>query len=167
MLRQISDRQVIWQDKILSCRVGRAGFSNTKREGDGYTPTGSWQLLKVYYRSDRIRRPSTSLPCVAITADMGWSDDTTDPAYNQLVKTPYPFSHEQLFREDTLYDLLITINHNTNPIVPGKGSAIFIHQMHENETPTAGCLALRLHDLIHVVETVSLDTCWVIGADLA
>lgn len=165
-LRQINDHQVIWQDKLLPCRVGRHGFSKTKQEGDGCTPIGNWKLLTIYYRPDKIAKPQTVLPLIEITQNMGWSDDPKDPAYNQCVTTPHPFSHEKLWRDDNLYDLLITINHNTSPIISGNGSAIFIHQLRENIAPTEGCLALKFEDLLQIVETAASDTCWVVGEEL-
>jgi L,D-peptidoglycan transpeptidase YkuD (ErfK/YbiS/YcfS/YnhG family) len=167
LLQQISQDQVRWQNKILSCKVGRNGFANLKLEGDGCTPTGKWQLLSVYYRPDRLPKPITVLPVVAITPDLGWSDDPTDPLYNSLVKITHVFSHEGLWRDDHLYDIFITISHNTNPIVVGQGSAIFIHSMHENETPTAGCLALKLPDLQFLITSATRDTYWNVGEELA
>lgn len=166
MLKQINGHQVLWQDKILPCRVGRNGFSNTKQEGDGCTPSGAWKLLTVYYRPDKILTPKTVLPIVEITPDMGWSDDPKDSAYNTCITLPYEFSHEKLWRDDSLYDLFITINHNTNPTISGHGSAIFIHLMRESMVPTEGCLALKSEDLQYLAETATLDTCWVIGEGL-
>ncbi len=166
-IQQLNKNQVFWQNKILPCQVGRNGFSNNKCEGDGCTPIGNWQLLTVYYRPDRLLFPQTVLPVIAITPDMGWSDDPSDSSYNLQIKLPYDFSHEKLWRDDHLYDLLITISHNTNPVIPCQGSAIFIHQMNEKETPTAGCLALKLADLEYLVSTITTDTYWNIGENLA
>ncbi len=166
-LKQISDQLVEWEGKILPCTVGRNGFSNDKKEGDGCTPTGTWKLLSVYYPADKIPKPKTVLPTIEITPGMGWSDDPKDTAYNTCVQLPYTHSHEGLWREDDLYYLFITISHNTNPVVAGKGSGIFIHRMRPEGTPTAGCLALSFEDLMHLVETATLDTHWVIDKNLA
>jgi L,D-peptidoglycan transpeptidase YkuD (ErfK/YbiS/YcfS/YnhG family) len=111
-------------------------------------------------------KPKTVLPIIEITSNMGWSDDSDDIAYNTCITTPHPFSHEKLWREDNVYDLFITTSHNTDPIIPECGSAIFIHQMNEAMTPTAGCLALKFEDLLNLVETATLDTYWVVGDDL-
>ncbi|MCE2716939.1 MAG: L,D-transpeptidase [Pseudomonadota bacterium] len=167
ILKQINDHLVEWQEKIFPCRVGRGGFSNNKKEGDGCTPTGSWQLLNVYYRPDKMPKPNTVLPVIEITQNMGWSDDPKDAAYNSCVKLPYAFSHEKLWRDDDLYDLFITIDHNTDPVVPGNGSAIFIHKLRPEGTPTDGCLALNDDDLKYLVETITPDTSWIIGEGLA
>ena len=167
LLKQISKSQVLWENEILSCSVGYNGFAKDKREGDGCTPVGKWKLLTVYYRPDKIDLPKTSLPVIAITSDMGWSDDPIDHLYNCLVTKPHDFSHENLWRGDNLYDLLITTSHNVNPSIPGLGSAIFIHQMHENQTPTAGCLGLKLPDLEYLVSTATPDTYWEVCNTLA
>lgn len=166
ILLQINNQQVLWQNKTLPCRVGVNDFLGPKQEGDGCTPIGFWKLLTVYYRSDKISAPKTILPLVEITPSMGWSDDPDDAAYNTCIIRPYAFSHEKLWRDDNVYDLFITTSHNTDPIVPECGSAIFIHQMNESMTPTEGCLALKFEDLLNLVETATLDTYWVVGDDL-
>lgn len=164
---QINKDYIEWNGRVIPCTVGRSGFSSNKREGDGFTPTGKWKLLEVYYRSDKVKEPECVLPKIAIRPDIGWSDDPKDPLYNTAIKLPYNFSHEKLWRKDNLYDLLITVNYNMNPTILGHGSAIFIHQMHENETPTAGCLALKLPDLEYLVSTITKDTYWIVGESLA
>ncbi len=165
-ITQINNHQVLWQNNTLPCRVGFNDFLGPKQEGDGCTPIGLWQLLTVYYRSDKILTPKTVLPIIEITPRMGWSDDPKDSAYNTCVTMPYLFSHEKLWRDDNLYDLFITTSHNTNPIIPECGSAIFIHQMRESMKPTEGCLALKFEDLMQLVETATPDTYWVVGEDL-
>jgi len=165
-IKQINNQQVSWQNKTLPCRVGINDFLGQKQEGDWCTPIGSWKLLTVYYRPDKISAPKTILPVIEITPDMGWSDDPFDPLYNTCVTAPCAFSHEKLWRDDNVYDLLITTSHNTYPILPKCGSAIFIHQMNESMTATAGCLALKFEDLLNLVETATLDTYWVVGDDL-
>lgn len=165
-IKQISDIQVLWHDKILPCKVGHNGFSSNKQEGDGCTPTGIWKPLNVYYRADRIPKPTTVLPVVEIMPDMGWSDDPKDPFYNSCITRPYPFSHEELWRNDNLYDVFISTSHNTNPPIPGEGSAIFIHRMRESMVPTAGCLALKFEDLLYFIETLTFDTRWIVSNEL-
>lgn len=113
-----------------------------KREGDGCTPLGTYQILYGLYRPDRVAEPThTGLCWLPLTPAMGWCDGPHDPAYNNLVPVGYGASHERLWREDTAYDRLLVISHNL-PAVPGLGSAIFIHQMHEGKAFTAGCVAL-------------------------
>ena len=66
---------------------------------------------------------------------MIWVDDPADPKYNTLVSVPYSAHGEHMWREDGVYDLLVVIGYNTGPIVPGLGSAIFLHIARPNFSP--------------------------------
>lgn len=122
-----------------------------KREGDGATPFGSWRMLRVLYRADRIRRPQTGLPVRPMRLDDGWCDEPGDRNYNRPVRHPYPASAERLWREDNLYDIVVVLDHNQVPRVRGGGSAIFMHVAGPAFAPTAGCIALRRGDLVRVL----------------
>ncbi len=124
------------------CQLGRTGRSVLKREGDGATPTGVYRLENVYYRADRVPRPQTRLPIRRITAQTGWCDDPADRDYNRPVALPYPASHEELWREDHVYDLLVTLSHNTRPRRMNFGSAVFLHLSTPEKKATQGCIAL-------------------------
>jgi L,D-peptidoglycan transpeptidase YkuD (ErfK/YbiS/YcfS/YnhG family) len=143
---------------IYECRTGRGGIRSKKVEGDGATPMGIFPLRTVFYRPDRTRHFATDLPLSSLTPIDGWCDDPTDPAYNCLIKTPYPASHEILWRQDHVYDILIVVGYNDSPPIPPKGSAIFIHLMNERETPTDGCIALSRGDLIDILAEISPST---------
>jgi|TARA_R110000744_G_scaffold1843_2_gene6636 L,D-peptidoglycan transpeptidase YkuD (ErfK/YbiS/YcfS/YnhG family) len=134
---------------------GRAGLcpESSKQEGDGATPTGRYALRRILYRADRVAAPKTALPSRRIRADDGWCDDAADPAYNRPVRLPYPASHETLFREDGLYDLILVVGHNDDPPVPGAGSAIFLHCRRGDYEPTEGCIALDPADVIELLTT--------------
>jgi L,D-peptidoglycan transpeptidase YkuD (ErfK/YbiS/YcfS/YnhG family) len=88
------------------------------------------------------------LPTAPIAADDGWCDDPADPAYNRPVRLPYAGRHERLWRDDRLYDLVLVIGHNDDPVVAGAGSAVFVHVARPDWAPTAGCVALALPDLL-------------------
>jgi L,D-peptidoglycan transpeptidase YkuD (ErfK/YbiS/YcfS/YnhG family) len=139
-----------WGTRQLRCALGRAGIGVQKREGDGATPCGAFALRRVFYRPDREPRPQTALPCQATAPTDGWCDAPSDAAYNRLVALPYPASAENLWREDGLYDLIAVLGHNDDPVVPGQGSAIFLHLAAPDYTPTAGCIALARNDLLAV-----------------
>ncbi|MGU3494523.1 L,D-transpeptidase [Xanthobacteraceae bacterium A53D] len=128
--------------RIFPVALGRSGIAFDKREGDGRTPAGIWHPVRVLYRADRVARPVTRLPVTAIRADDGWCDDPKDRRYNRPVALPFPASHERLWRDDRLYDLLLVIDHNTRPRVPGRGSAVFIHLARPGYGPTEGCVAM-------------------------
>lgn len=134
------------------CAVGRGSLRRAKREGDGVTPVGRWPIRRVLYRADRLGKPDTAFPCEPIRADDGWCDAPADPAYNRPVRLPYPASHETMTREDRLYDGVVVLGHNDDPVVPGAGSAIFLHVARDDYGPTEGCVALALPHLLTVLQ---------------
>jgi L,D-peptidoglycan transpeptidase YkuD (ErfK/YbiS/YcfS/YnhG family) len=79
---------------------------------------------------------------------MGWCDDFKSKDYNKLIKIPFKYSYERLFRKDHIYDLVILINYNYRPTIRNKGSAIFIHIAKKNYQKTAGCIAVKEFYLI-------------------
>jgi L,D-peptidoglycan transpeptidase YkuD (ErfK/YbiS/YcfS/YnhG family) len=127
---------------------GRAGVSARKIEGDGATPAGVLKLLRVLYRADRVRVPVCNVPVEPLGPADGWCDDVSDPAYNRGVRLPYPGRHEALWRADGIYDVIGVLDWNVSPVVPGRGSAIFLHVAAADFGPTAGCVALALPGLL-------------------
>ncbi len=126
----------------LPCALGRAGITRRKREGDGATPLGRFGMVALFFRPDRLRPPPTFLPVAQIRPDSGWCDDPADRRYNRPVRLPYPASHERLWRDDHLYDLVVILDYNLAPPLPGRGSAIFLHLATPGLAPTAGCVAV-------------------------
>lgn len=151
-------------DVLMSCRLGRGGVREDKHEGDGATPVGRYALRRVYYRPDREAPPQTALPVVALDPGLGWCDDPAHPAYNQPVRLPFPASAETMWREDGLYDLVVVIGHNDDPVVPGAGSAIFMHVAAPEGTPTAGCVALPVEALRALLPRCGLETVLVVAS---
>ncbi len=131
-----------WPTGEAAAACGRGGVRPDKREGDGASPEGSFPLLHFYYRADRIAAPLTGLPISALRPDDGWVEDPADPRYNRLVSLPYPAHHEDMWRADGLYDLVVVIGYNTDPPLPGRGSAIFLHVARPDFAPTEGCIAI-------------------------
>ena len=137
----VTPRGLRFWGRLFPCTLGRGGVTGSKREGDGATPRGVHRIVGMLYRPDRIARPTRwALP---IRPGDLWSDDPADPAYNRMVRAPYAFSHERLWRADPLYDLVILTGWNWPVAVPGNGSAIFLHRWRGPGQPTAGCVALR------------------------
>jgi L,D-peptidoglycan transpeptidase YkuD (ErfK/YbiS/YcfS/YnhG family) len=121
---------------------GRGGVRADKREGDGASPAGTFALFPGFYRADRIASPPSHLAMIALQPNDAWVDDSRDPRYNTLVSLPYPAHHEEMWRADGLYDLLVPIGYNTDPPLPGRGSAIFLHVARPDFAPTEGCIAV-------------------------
>jgi L,D-peptidoglycan transpeptidase YkuD (ErfK/YbiS/YcfS/YnhG family) len=143
---------VDWGAGRRRAAIGPGGIALKGGEGDGITPRGSWPVREVFYRADRMPAPKTALPLRAISQDDGWCDAPGDANYNRLVKLPYPASAETLWRQDHLYDLVVVLGFNDDPVVPGKGSAIFLHLARPDFLPTHGCVALAREDVIAAVE---------------
>jgi L,D-peptidoglycan transpeptidase YkuD (ErfK/YbiS/YcfS/YnhG family) len=145
--------RLVFQGQTFRCALGRAGIiaANRKREGDGATPAGLLPLRRLHYRADRGPIPATALPRSPIAPDDGWCDDPAHPDYNRLVRRPFAASHEEMWRADDLYDIVGELGWNDAPVVPGHGSAIFLHLARADYGPTAGCVALARADLIVVL----------------
>jgi L,D-peptidoglycan transpeptidase YkuD (ErfK/YbiS/YcfS/YnhG family) len=137
-----------WPGGSAQAACGRAGVRADKREGDHASPAGTFPLLYGYYRPDRVAWPKTDLPLTGLRPNFGWCDAADDPHYNTLVTLPYLASAELLWRDDGLYDLIVVIGYNTDPVVPGKGSAIFLHVARPDFSGTEGCIAVAREALI-------------------
>ena len=140
-----------WGQGPRRSAIGPAGIGAKSSEGDGVTPRGSFALRRVFYRPDRLSPPATHLPLQALKQSDGWCDAPDDPFYNCLVRLPYPASAEHLWREDHVYDLIAVIGFNDQPVIAGKGSAIFLHLAKPDFAPTAGCVALEQKDLLEAL----------------
>jgi len=140
------------------CALGKAGVNKKIKEGDGITPKGVFKITKIYYRADKIKVIKTNIKKIKITKKMGWCDDPVSRFYNQQIKLPSKFSHEKLYRNDDLYDLIAVLNYNTNPIIKNKGSAIFMHISESSYKKTEGCITLKKDDLIKIVMQIKKNT---------
>jgi L,D-peptidoglycan transpeptidase YkuD (ErfK/YbiS/YcfS/YnhG family) len=140
------------------CALGKAGVNKKIKEGDGITPKGIFKITKIYYRVDKIKSVKTNVKKIKITKNMGWCDDPNSRFYNRQVKLPSKFSHEKLYRNDDLYDLVAVLNYNTNPIIKNKGSAVFLHIAKNSYKKTEGCIALKKEHLINILMKIKKNT---------
>ena len=144
--------------------VGRSGLTSHKREGDLATPIGRFALRACYYRPDRISPPPlTQLPLIALSPNDGWCDDPKHELYNKPVKLPFDASHEKLWRDDHAYDLIVPLGYNDDPIIAGKGSAIFWHLAQPDWRGTEGCVAVTLDTMMELISRCSSTTFMVIS----
>jgi L,D-peptidoglycan transpeptidase YkuD (ErfK/YbiS/YcfS/YnhG family) len=141
----------------FKCSLGKNGVTKNKVEGDKCTPSGVYRLKQVFYRADRINKITTNLKKIKIKKNMGWCDDPSSKRYNRLIKIPYKFSHEKLYRKDHIYDIVVILNYNMNPVVKKRGSAIFMHITKKNYLKTLGCIALKKSDLLEILNKVKKD----------
>ncbi|MFK7941570.1 MAG: L,D-transpeptidase [Paracoccaceae bacterium] len=129
------------------CAHGRGGVRADKVEGDLASPEGIWTLLWLYWRADRMRVPTTTLPARALGPRQGWAETPEDPDYNRPILHPHPFPADRMARGDRLYNVCVVTDQNFAPVHPGSGSAIFLHLWRQPRHPTAGCIAFRRTDL--------------------
>ena len=141
-------------DYILKCSIGKNGIKSKKKEGDKCTPKGVFSLGKLYYRADKVKKPTTKISTKIIKKNMGWCDDVTSKFYNKEMKINKNIKHEKLYRNDHVYDYLIVINYNTKKIKLGKGSAIFLH-LTKNYKKTQGCIAVKKKDFLIILNLIT------------
>jgi L,D-peptidoglycan transpeptidase YkuD (ErfK/YbiS/YcfS/YnhG family) len=137
------DGRLTWPGGSTRAAAGRAGVSAHKSEGDGSTPAGTFPLVAGFYRADRVAPPRSGLRLRSVSPGDAWVDDPADPNYNRLVSLPYPAHTEPMWLRDPVYDLLVVVGYNMDPVVPGAGSAIFLHVARPDFSATAGCIAIE------------------------
>jgi len=149
---------LFFKKKKYKCAIGFSGTKTNKQEGDKATPKGTFKVVKVYYRKDRIGKLITSIHKTPIKKNMGWCDDPLSKKYNKLITVPNKFSYEKLYRKDDLYDLIGVLNYNTKKVIKEKGSAIFIHIAKKKYNPTKGCIALNKKNLLFLLKNIKKNT---------
>lgn len=132
---------------VFQASVGRSGISWQKKEGDGFTPAGAFRLQGGFFRSDRLRRPAWVKPLSSIKANLGWCDDPGSQLYNRPVSRGSRNRHENLLRDDRVYDIVFTTSHNERPRILNRGSAIFFHLSGADYRATQGCVSVCLNDM--------------------
>jgi L,D-peptidoglycan transpeptidase YkuD (ErfK/YbiS/YcfS/YnhG family) len=155
--------QLRWSGGTAAAAVGRAGVRANKREGDGSTPAGTYPLVFALYREDRIRPPPAHLPMRPLTPNDAWVDDPADAEYNRLVTLPYPARTERMWRHDEIYDFVVVIGYNMEPVIPGAGSAIFLHIARADFSTTEGCIAISREVLVRLIPLLGPGSTITIG----
>ena len=89
---------------------------------------------------------------------MGWCDDPKSNKYNKLIKLPFRYKHEKLYKKENVYDIVLVLNYNMNPTKKNKGSAIFIHVAKKNFKKTEGCVAIKKINLIKLIKEINPNT---------
>ena len=142
----------------VKCAIGKRGIKLKKREGDLITPKGIFKIKYILYRKDRISNFKSKIKKIIIHKNLGWCDDPKSKEYNKLIKFPFSYSAEKLYKKDNIYDIVIVLNYNMNPIKINKGSAIFIHVAKKNYKNTEGCIAVKKKDLIKIIKLINSKT---------
>tara|TARA_B100000963_G_scaffold76459_1_gene64534 strand:+ start:246 stop:743 length:498 start_codon:yes stop_codon:yes gene_type:complete len=138
----------------VKCAIGKKGIGYKKKEGDLITPIGQFKIKYILYRSDKVKI-STKLKKKVIKKNMVWCDDPKSSHYNKLVKLPFNYKYEKLYKNENIYDIILVLNYNMNPVKKNKGSAIFIHVAKNNFKRTEGCVAIKKLSLIKLIKKIS------------
>ena len=154
----INNKFISYNNYKAKCAVGKRGISIKKKEGDFITPKGTFKIREIFYRKDRVQNLITRIKKTVIRKNMGWCDDPKSKKYNKLIYFPFKHSAEKLYRKENIYDIILVLNFNMNPVKKNKGSAIFIHVAKKNFQPTQGCIALNKFELIKLVKSIKINT---------
>src|SRR6201996_7349892 len=143
--------------------VGSGGIRANKWEGDGGTPLGTFHPKRLWWRADRHPRPRTMLPVRAIRPDDAWCEDPASRHYNRPLRLDHDQSGDRLTRDDHLYDYIVEIDHNAAPRIAGRGSAVFLHLVRKDFSPTAGCVSMTQSAMLRLLARLGPQTRIVIG----
>jgi L,D-peptidoglycan transpeptidase YkuD (ErfK/YbiS/YcfS/YnhG family) len=134
-------------------RLGRSGLSANRREGDGTTPAGTFRIHPVMYGNEA--NPGVSFRYRRVRCGDWWDEDPSSPTYNTFQhvrcgrRPPFAAGSEGMWQNPRAYPFLAVIEFNMRPVVPGRGSGIFLHA--DTGRATNGCVSLRRGDLRRVL----------------
>ena len=154
----INKKYLTYKNYKLKCALGKRGIGCKKKEGDLITPVGKYKIKYILYRKDRIKKIYSKIRTIVIKKNMAWCDDPESKDYNKLIKLPSDFSFEKLYKKENIYDIVLVLDYNMNPIIKNKGSAIFIHVAKKNYKKTEGCMALRKIHLLKIIKLLESNT---------
>ena len=154
----IKNKKLLFDKYKVKCAIGKRGIGFKKKEGDNLTPKGKFKIKSILYRKDRVSNLKSNIKKLQIKRNMGWCDDPKTKNYNKLIYFPFKFSAEKLYRKDNIYDVILVLNFNTNPIQKNKGSAIFIHVAKKRYKDTKGCVGIYKKDMRRLVKKVNKKT---------
>ena len=154
----INKKYLTYNQYKVKCAVGKRGIGLKKKEGDLITPVGQYKIRYLLYRKDRIKKIQTKLRKIIIKKNIGWCDDPKSQKYNKLINLPFNYSYEKLFIKENIYDIILVLNYNMNPVKKNKGSAIFIHIAKKNYKKTKGCIAIKKTELLKIIRKIKINT---------
>src|SRR3954468_16296774 len=150
---------VLFGKNGLAWGSGLAGQDESglhKTERDGRAPAGVFRIGKIYTYDAQLP-PGADFPFRQVTTADAWVDDVTNPDYNRFVTIPDPgnpppwFAKQKMRHNDFAYRWLVEVRHNSDPPVPGAGSAIFFHIRRGVDRPSAGCTTMAEPDLVKLI----------------
>ena len=154
----VNKKYLTYQNNKVKCAIGKRGIGKKQKEGDEITPRGTFRIKNILYRKDKINNLRSIIKKTPIEKNMGWCDDPKSKDYNKLIKYPFNYTSEKLYKSDNIYDIILVLNFNMHPIKKNKGSAIFIHISNNNYSTTKGCIAIKKKELIKLIELINEKT---------
>tara|TARA_B100001093_G_scaffold17339_1_gene15799 strand:+ start:95 stop:595 length:501 start_codon:yes stop_codon:yes gene_type:complete len=154
----INKKYLTYNKYKVKCAIGKRGIGRKRKEGDLITPIGQYKIKYILYRKDRVKKLKSRIKKIIIKKDMGWCDDPRSKKYNRLINIPFNYNYEKLFKKRNLYDIVIVLDYNMNPIRKDKGSAIFIHVARKSFNKTKGCIAIKKKKLLEIIEKIKSNT---------
>ena len=154
----ISKKYLTYQNNKVKCAIGRKGIGRKQKEGDQITPRGTFRVKDILYRKDKINYLRSVIKKTQIKKNMGWCDDPKSKDYNKLIKYPFNYKSEKLYRSNNIYDIILVLDFNMHPIKKNKGSAIFIHISNNKYSPTQGCIAIKKKELLKLIKFIDKKT---------
>ena len=154
----ISKKYLTYQNNKVKCAIGKRGIGKKQKEGDQITPRGTFRIKNILYRKDKINYLRSVIKKTPIKKNMGWCDDPKSKDYNKLIKYPFNYKSEKLYRSNNIYDIILVLDFNMHPIMKNKGSAIFIHISNSKYSSTQGCIAIKKKELLKLIDFIDKKT---------
>tara|TARA_E500000178_G_C16919229_1_gene706381 strand:- start:438 stop:938 length:501 start_codon:yes stop_codon:yes gene_type:complete len=154
----INKKYLTYNKYKVKCAIGKRGIGRKRKEGDLITPIGQYKIKYILYRKDRIKKLKSRFKKITIKKGMGWCDDPSSKKYNRLINLPFNYNYEKLFKKENIYDVVMVLDYNMNPIRKNKGSAIFIHVARKSLNKTKGCIAIKKKKLLEILEKIKKNT---------
>jgi len=167
-----SDRQQLWKPygDSIAVLVGKKGLAwgrglhnlgeytfPRKQEGDGKSPAGAFTLGTAFGYLPPGEIGEMKFPYQQLREGWECIDDRNSRYYNRLIQAnevDYKDWHssERMYSSGIWYELGVVVNHNTNPVLPGAGSCIFLHNWSDPADSTTGCTAMDRSDLKQIIQ---------------
>ena len=154
----INKKYLTYKNYKAKCALGKRGIAYKRKEGDLITPKGEYKIKFILYRKDRLKKITSKIKLIVIKKNMGWCDDPNSNHYNKLVKLPYEYNYEKLYKKENIYDIILVLDYNMNPVIKNRGSAIFIHIAKKNYKKTEGCIAVKKKSLLKIIKDIKKNT---------
>jgi L,D-peptidoglycan transpeptidase YkuD (ErfK/YbiS/YcfS/YnhG family) len=154
----INNKYLFFNEYRIKCAVGKRGIGIKKKEGDLITPKGLYKIKFILFRKERLKNLKTKIKKLVIKKNMGWCNDSRSKNYNKLITFPFRYGYEKLFRPDNIYDVILVLDYNINPIQKNKGSAIFIHIAKKDYRKTEGCVAINKKYMLKILKMIKKNT---------